>query len=157
MSITPRELDSLVRDAVFAPDDAGRQKSRWAIVDAASSKGVSPASIQGLYEASGKGLYGNATVPAINIRGITYHVARAVFRAALKNRVGAFIFEIARSEIGYTKQSPSEYAASVLAAAIREGFRGPVFLQGDHFQVNRKKHASDPDGELAAMKKLHPG
>ena len=81
-------------------------------------------------------------------------MARAVFRAALKDKVGAFIFEIARSEIGYTKQSPGEYATCVLAAAIREGFKGPVFLQGDHFQVNQRKYSAEPAKELDAIKEL---
>jgi fructose/tagatose bisphosphate aldolase len=94
------------------------------------------------------------TVPAINIRGLTYQVARAVFRAALQDEVGAFIFEIARSEIGYTKQRPAEYAGCVLAAAIREGFKGHVFLQGDHFQVDRSKYGSEPEKELNAINDL---
>jgi fructose/tagatose bisphosphate aldolase len=42
----------------------------------------------------------------------------------------------------------------LLAAALREGFRGPVFIQGDHFQVNAKKFAADPTGEVAAVKQL---
>jgi fructose-bisphosphate aldolase, class II len=42
----------------------------------------------------------------------------------------------------------------MLAAALREGFRGPVFIQGDHFQVNAKKFAVDPNGEVAAVKQL---
>jgi fructose/tagatose bisphosphate aldolase len=67
---------------------------------------------------------------------------------------GAFILEIARSEIAYTEQRPSEYVAVILAAALREGFRGPVFIQGDHFQVNAKKFAVDPSGEVAAVKQL---
>ncbi|NIO08439.1 MAG: aldolase, partial [Deltaproteobacteria bacterium] len=79
-------------------------------------------------------------------RGMTYQVARAVYRAALKHKVGAFIFEIARSEIGYTRQRPAEYAACVLAAAVKEEFQGPVFIQGDHFQMNRKKYAADAEG-----------
>ena len=37
------------------------------------------------------------------IRDSTYHVAQAVFRAAIKGNVGPVIFEIARSEIGYTR------------------------------------------------------
>jgi fructose/tagatose bisphosphate aldolase len=37
---------------------------------------------------------------------------------------------------------------------LREGFRGPVFIQGDHFQVNAKKFAVDPNGEVAAVKQL---
>jgi fructose/tagatose bisphosphate aldolase len=107
-----------------------------------------------LYEAAGRGAYSKKTVPAINIRGITYDVARAVFKAAIKGSVGAFIFEIARSEIGYTNQRPAEYAACVLAAAMREGFAGPVFLQGDHYQVNQAKYSAEPVRELDAIKEL---
>ncbi|MDD5038602.1 MAG: class II fructose-bisphosphate aldolase [Dehalococcoidales bacterium] len=152
--ITPERIDTLVRDAVFATDNQVREGCRRQILEMALAQGIFPASIQGLYEARGKGLYEGITVPAINIRGITYEVARAVFRAALANRVGAFIFEIARSEIGYTAQRPAEFAACVLAAGIREGFHGPIFLQGDHFQVSRTKYNTDPEGEVKAMKDL---
>ncbi len=85
---------------------------------------------------------------------MTYQAARAVFRAALKNKVGAFTFEIARSEIGYTKQSPSEYTACILAAAIKEGFKGPVFIQGDHYQVSAGKYGTEPDKEIKAIEAL---
>jgi fructose/tagatose bisphosphate aldolase len=154
MSITPNKIDALVRIAVFDPDNQVREKNRLEIRKLARTEGIFTASIQGLYEAAGKGLYRGKSVPAINIRGITYQVAGAVFRAALKDKVGAFIFEIARSEIGYTKQSPGEYATCVLAAAIREGFKGPVFLQGDHFQVNQKKYSAEPAKELDTIKEL---
>lgn len=147
-------IDYLVEDAVFASDDQAKEEGQRAIRELALDWGIFPASIQGLYEAAGRGSYSGITVPAINIRGITYHVARAVFRAALKDRVGAFIFEIARSEIGYTGQRPGEYAACVLAAAIKEGFGGPVFLQGDHFQVNPGRYSSEPEKELNAIKEL---
>src|SRR5205823_13820820 len=93
------------------------------------------------------------TVPAFNIRALTYDSARALCRAAIRNDVGAFIFEIARSEIGCSEQRPAEYAACVLAAAIREGFKGPLFIQGDHFQASAKKWAT-PDGRQAEMKAL---
>jgi fructose/tagatose bisphosphate aldolase len=148
------EIDSLVHDAMFSSGEDTREESGRAIRELASGQGVYAASIQGLYTAAGKGLYSNKTVPAINIRGITYQVARAVFRAALKQKVGAFIFEIARSEIGYTGQRPADYATCVLAAAVKEGFTGPVFLQGDHFQVNPNKYASQPDSELNAVRDL---
>jgi fructose/tagatose bisphosphate aldolase len=154
MSTPVDEIDALVKDAVFAPEATVRERCHRAIRGSAAALGIFPASIQGLYEAVGKGLYGGMTIPAINIRGITYEVARAVFAAALRDRAGAFIFEIARSEIGYTKQRPGEYAACVLAAAIRQGFKGPVFLQGDHFQVDRAKFGSDPEMELGAIKEL---
>lgn len=154
MSMPADEIDTLVNDAVFATETEDRERCHRSIRESATALGIYPASIQGLYEAAGKGLYSNITVPAINIRGITYHVARAVFGAALKGRVAAFILEIARSEIGYTKQSPDEYAICILAAAIREGFKGPVFLQGDHFQANRAKFRSEPERELEAIKEL---
>ena len=153
-SISAAEIDALVEKAVFGADSQVREKHQGIIRETAAAQGIFPASIQGLYEAAGKGLYHDITVPAMNIRGITYHVARAVFRAALKHSVGAFIFEIARSEMGYTGQRPGEYAACVLAAAIREGFKGPVFIQGDHFQVRRKMYREGPDNELAEIREL---
>ena len=152
-SISAREIDTLVENAVFGAN-AVRESSRQKIRQLASEQGIVPASIDGLYQAAGKGLYSNITVPAINIRGMTYQVARAVFRAALKDRVGAFIFEIARSEIDYTAQRPDEYAICIMAAALREGFRGPIFLQGDHFQVNLAKYNADPQQELDSIREL---
>ena len=154
MSITTDKIDAAIEAAVFAPEEGARQQHRRDIKALAASLGIYPASIQSLYEAAGKGLYQNKTVPAMNLRGLTYQAARAVFRAALKNKVGAFTFEIARSEIGYTKQSPGEYTACVLAAAIKEGFKGPVFIQGDHYQVNAGKYGTEPDKELKAIETL---
>jgi fructose/tagatose bisphosphate aldolase len=156
-SVSLDKIDALVKEAALASDSQVKEKSQLTIRELASTHGIFPASIQGLYEAAGKGLYSGVTVPAINIRGITYDVARAVFRAALKDRVGAFIFEIARSEMSYTGQKPSEYAACVLAAAIRERFEGPVFIQGDHYQVNQGKYSSEPEKELNSIKELIRG
>ena len=89
-------------------------------------------------------------MPAMNLRALTYDMASAIFRSAKKINAGAFIFEIARSEMGYTDQKPLEYTTVCLAAAIREGYKGPVFIQGDHFQANAKKYKEDPKnaGEL---------
>jgi hypothetical protein len=105
-SIRPEKVDALIEHAVFGSSDDIRQKHQRIIRELASGLGIFPASIQGLYEAAGKGLYQGITVPAMNIRGLTYQVARSVFKAALKHGVGAFIFEIARSEIGYIRNSP---------------------------------------------------
>ena len=120
-SVPPDKIGALAREAALAADAKVKDKAQQTIRELTSKQGVFLSSIQGLYEAAGKGLYSGITVPAINIRGITYDVARAVFRAALRNDVGAFIFEIARSETGYTGQRPGEYAACVLAAARRPG------------------------------------
>jgi fructose/tagatose bisphosphate aldolase len=152
--VSPDKIDALAREAALATDAKVKEKAQQAIRELATKQGIFLSSIQGLYEAAGKGLYTGITVPAMNIRGITYDVARAVFRAALKNKVGAFIFEIARSEMSYTGQRPGEYAACVLAAAIREGFEGFVFLQGDHYQVSQSKYSSEPEKELNAIKEL---
>lgn len=153
MAALREAMDSLIHEAVFEPDEEKRRSYFLLIKEIAKAAGAIPSSIQGLYEEMGRE-YPGFTVPAINIRGLTYDVARAVFRKAIKKNVGALIFEIARSEIGYTKQRPIEYATTVLAAAFREGFTGPVFIQGDHFQLVRKNFLSDPDAETSYVKGL---
>jgi hypothetical protein len=120
----------------------------------AYEEGVYPSSIHEFYMARGRGEFKGFTVPAINLRSMTYDLARAIFRVAHKNGSGAFVFEIARSEIGYTDQPPIEYASMVLAAAIRESYSGPVFIQGDHFQVNAAKLKENPDKELHGLQTL---
>jgi len=152
-AIASREIDTLVYTAVFGEDDS-RDNARWLIWEIAQKVGVIPSSIHDLYLARGRGETGGYTVPAINVRGMAYHTARSIFRTANKLNAGAFICEIARSEIAYTEQRPGEYVAVILAAALREGFRGPVFIQGDHFQVNAKKFAADAQGEVNAVKQL---
>lgn len=148
-------IDTLIFTAVFSSDAASVEVARWLIRRAGAAVGVVSTSIQSLYDAMGRKEVSGITVPAINIRGLTYDVAQAVFRAAMKGKVGAVLFEIARSEIGYTFQQPAEYAATVTAAAIKSGYRGPLFLQGDHFQVNAKRFAAaDGYKELKAVKDL---
>jgi fructose/tagatose bisphosphate aldolase len=146
-------MDRLVRAAVFG-ETQERERARWLIWQIGQAVGVRPASIHELYMARGRGEVGGFTVPAINVRGATYDTGRAIFRVANKLDAGAFILEIARSEIVYTEQRPGEYVAVLLAAAMREGFRGPVFIQGDHFQVNAKKYAADPVAEVEGVKAL---
>src|SRR5436305_6693742 len=147
-------IDDLVYTAVFSADGEAKAEARKQIHLRARQAGAIASSIFPLYHAIGLGeLRPTFTVPAHNIRALTYDVARALFRAAMKHNVGAFLFEIARSEIGYTEQRPAEYAACVLAAAVKEGFKGPVFIQGDHFQASAKKWAT-ADGQTAEMKAL---
>jgi fructose/tagatose bisphosphate aldolase len=145
-------MDSLIHQAVFA-DDERKPAVLMLVKEISKAAGAVPSSIQSLYEEMGSS-YSGFTVPAINIRGITYDVARSIFRKAMAMNVGPFIFEIARSEIGYTKQRPLEYSAVVLAAAVREGFSGPVFIQGDHFQLVRKYYLADPKPETEYVKGL---
>ncbi|HEX7123812.1 MAG TPA: class II fructose-bisphosphate aldolase [Gemmatimonadaceae bacterium] len=146
-------MDAVVWDAVFG-GQAERDYARWLIWEIAQQVGIRPWSIHDLYMARGRGEVRGFTVPAINVRGLAYDTARSIFRVANRLDAGAFLLEIARSEIGYTDQRPAEYVAVMLAAALREGFRGPVFIQGDHFQVNAKKYAADRDAEVNAVKAL---
>jgi fructose/tagatose bisphosphate aldolase len=147
-------IDDLIYTAVFSFDEATQEAARWLIRRAGVACGIMSASIQSLYEAMGRGEVKGFTVPAINIRGLTYDAAQAVFRSAIKGQVGPVIFEIARSEIDYTSQRPIEYMCAVTAAAIKTGYSGPIFLQGDHFQINAKKFTADAAKETQAVKNL---
>src|SRR5687767_15386198 len=124
-ALKSEQMDALVRRAVFG-EQAEKDAARWLIWELGQAVGVRPASIHDLYLARGRGEVNGFTVPAINVRGMSYDTARAIFRTANKLEAGAFICEIARSEIAYTGQRPPEYVAVILAAALREGFRGPV-------------------------------
>ncbi len=152
-AIASTAMDELVRLAVFGAEP-DRIWARWAIWELGQAVGVRSTSIHTLYLARGRRECSGFTVPAINVRGRAYDTARAIFRTAMKLDAGAFILEIARSEIAYTDQRPSEYVAVMLAAGLREGFRGPVFIQGDHFQVNAKKYAADAAKEVGDVKHL---
>ena len=147
-------IDDLIYTAVFAEDENLREETKALIREIANEFGAVASSIHDLYMAMGRGEVRDFTTPAVNIRGMTYDVARQIFKVALQHDIGAFIFEIAKSEIGYTFQRPSEYAAAVLSAAIKEGYKGPVFIQGDHFQFNAKKYFEDPEKELQSIQEL---
>ncbi len=151
--LATEQMDALVHDAVFG-DDLTKAQARWLIWELGQQVGVRPSSIHDLYMARGCGECSGFTVPAINVRGSAYATARSIFRTANKLDAGAIILEIARSEIAYTDQRPAEYVSVMLGAALREGFRGPVFIQGDHFQVNAKKYAADPAAEVGAVEAL---
>jgi len=148
------DVEKTAMELVMNDDATKKRQLAKKIFDVAIEKGIYPSSIHEFYMARGRGEFDGFTVPAINLRSMTYDLARAIFRVGEKNGSGAFIFEIARSEIGYTSQAPIEYASMVLAAAIRESYSGPVFIQGDHFQVNAAKFKENPDKEIECLKAL---
>jgi fructose-bisphosphate aldolase class II len=145
--------DKVVWQAVFGSGDE-REAARWLLWELGQATGARPASINGLYLARGRGEIGGFTVPAMNVRVMAYDTARAIFRAALAGKAGAIILEIARSEIAYTEQRPAEYVSVMIGAALREGYTLPLFIQGDHCQVNHKKYQADPEAEVGEVKKL---
>jgi fructose/tagatose bisphosphate aldolase len=153
-ALREKGIDAFINAAVFGTPEQ-QATARWLIWELGQVMGVQPSSIHELYIARGAGeLPHTFTTPAMNIRMMSYDTARAALSAAVKAKVGAFIFEIARSEMVYTEQRPSEFTSVMIAAGIKEGFKGPIFVQGDHFQINAKKWKSDADGELSALKKL---
>jgi fructose/tagatose bisphosphate aldolase len=152
---SPEIIDRLAHTAAFGADADVKGTARWVLLHLGAAAGIRFASIHDLYMAIGRGDAGGFTVPAINVRAMAYDTGRAVMRAATRLSAGAFILEIARSEIGYSEQRPHEYAAIMMAAALREGFTGSLFLQGDHVQVNAKKWASaDREKEIATLRDL---
>lgn len=151
----PQEIiDDLVWEAVFGEDE-NKNLSRWLIWEIAQELGIYPASINDMYMARGREEVGlDFTVPAMNLRGMAYDMAQAVFKTALKLNTKAMIFEIARSEMGYCAQPPAEYTTVVLAAAIKQGYIGPVFIQGDHFQTKVAEPGKPKNGEVEIIKEL---
>jgi len=148
------DIKKTVMELIMTDDLAKKKRLAKKIFGIAYAEGIHPSSIHEFYMARGRGEFGGFTVPAINLRSMTYDLARRIFRVAEKNNSGAFIFEIARSEIGYTNQPPIEYSSMILAAAVEEDYSGPVFIQGDHFQVNTAKFKENPDKEIAGLQAL---
>jgi fructose/tagatose bisphosphate aldolase len=148
-------VDRLAHTAALGGPADLKGTARWVLRSLAAAQGIRPSSIQALYTAMGREEAGGFTVPAMNVRAMTYYTARAAFRAARRLEAGALIFEISRSEIGYTEQRPHEYAAVVTAAALREGFTAPIFIQGDHLQVSaRQYHGASREAEIALLEAL---
>ena len=146
-------IDLLARSAVFGTEPV-KAFARWMIWETGQVLGARPASIHEFYIACGKGVWKDRTVPAMNIRFTAYDTVRAALRAAKKTNAGALIFEIARSEMSYCELPPAEYSAMVIAAAIKEGYFHPLFIQGDHFQVKAAKYKTDPEGAIKEVKDL---
>ena len=154
-SILRGSIEKLVKKAVLSEDEVEKYLARYLVRLVAAEAGVHPNSIHDLYMARGRGDVPNIfTVPAINLRGLTFYAAKIIFTIAKEIKAGAFIFEIARSESGYTDQRPSEYAANILGAAIAAGYNGPVFIQGDHYQISAGRYNENPEPEMKVLKDL---
>lgn len=151
----PEVIDQLVEQAVFAEDNEQRAEARAKIYQQALARDIIPASIHDFYLARAQErLPLNFTVPAFNLRGMTYLTAGAAFKAALDQKVGAMIFELAASEMVYTAQTPAEYLIVIMAAALREGWTGPLFIQGDHFQAKVSQSGVPAEDQIEGLKKL---
>jgi len=148
-----RTIHDLAWTQTFSPDPATVEAARWLIWEASQELGCPSASIHELYAARSRGEVSGFTVPAINLRAQTFDMARTIFSTARAKGVGPVILELARSEQTYTFQRVFEYAPNILAGAIAAGWRGPVFIQGDHYQFNAKRYAADPEAMTEDIRK----
>ena len=151
---TEFDIDAAVQKLVLTDNIKEKEAIAREIQAQAKAKGAFLASIHDVYMARGKGKGKNFTTPAMNLRSLTYFLARAIFRTANKLNAGAFIFEIAKSEMGYTGQPPIEYVGVILGAAIKEGYSGPVFIQGDHCQIKAGEYFKDKNKEVSSLKDM---
>lgn len=147
-------IDDLIYSAIFSPNEKVKKSSRISIRKIAEEKGAKLASIHDLYMTFGQGKISGFTIPAINVRTLTFDTACQVFQIMKEKKVGPVIFEIARSEIKYTAQEPDEYTVSILAAAIKENYVGHVFVQGDHYQFSAKNFTANKNDEINKIKQL---
>lgn len=111
--------------------------------------GVHPAPVGPIYRALAQQSIAPLTVPAFNVRGLTFDIVGAIFGRANELDAAGVMFELAPSEAGRGHQSHAQYAAQVCAAAVHVGYAGPVLLQGDHFSL-----ASTDAAEERAIKEL---
>lgn len=141
-------IDTLAYTSALSNDTSVRFSAKVLIRKIAPLVGVRSSSIYELYKAIGCGDVYGFSVPAMNIRMIAYDFSQVVFEEAIKREAGAFILELARHEMDYTDQRPDEFSASVLAAAIKTRFKGPVFIQGDHYQFTKSVFEKNPQEEI---------
>jgi fructose/tagatose bisphosphate aldolase len=147
-------IDEKIYQYIFSPNSELKQQLSHNIRQQAYVQGIRLSSINNLYLAFGRKEVAGFTVPAFNLRTLTYDIARIIFALAKEKQVGAFIFEIARSEMYYTNQTPQEFVTAILAAAIKEKYYGPIFIQADHFQFNSRLFQTKPEEEINRLKAL---
>ncbi len=152
--LTHEVIDNLVYTANLSEKVEIKDFAHRTILEYAPKHGVNSSSIHDVYMAFGKGELSGFSVPALNIRSITYDLAQEVFKLMITHSIGPVIFEIAISEQGYTKQSPSEYSSSVLGAAMKVGYKGPVFILGDHYQLRSDDFHDDKEAELRRIEQV---
>ena len=96
-----------------------------------------------------------STVPAINVRAMAYDFARAIVSRRPSAATSARSSSSWRAARWATpSRRCDEFATVMMAAAIKEGHTGPIFIQGDHYQADAKKYATDPQGVIDGLKKL---
>lgn len=150
-----KQLDKLAWDLAFSQN---KKKILEKIISLSQEHHLKLASIYNFYLARAEGkIKADFTLPAFNLRTLTYDLAEIIFQTAKKFQAAALIFELAPSEMDYTFQTPQEYAGMILLGALKAGYQGPLFLQGDHFQLKSKKEKEKEKLEKLIKKSLQAG
>ena len=142
----------LVDNARFNEDPQVKAAAQRFLRETGLALGIKEASIHPFYMARHeKDAWSNITVPAYNMRN-GFENMLPLFRVMIQDN-GIFILELAKSELRYTGQRPDEYNAMGYAAAIANGYRGPLFFQSDHYQLDAKVYAKDPQKAIGDLEK----
>ena len=146
-------MDELAFAAVFGPRSIAR--ARWTIWSASQALGCgSAASTTSIAPAAAERSppTHSRSRPSTSAPDLPHRTPGVC--AALERDAGAVIFEIAKSEMAYTDQRPGRVHRGHPRRRHPRGWRGPVFLQGDHFQFNATKWAAYAGGELEGLRDL---
>ncbi len=120
-------IDRLVWTAAFHEKVEMRGMARWIIKMLATPLGIHLNGTPFLEKSSAD------PIPSIAIRGANYHIARVIFRLAADHQLRALTLISCPKE----SQSPGSHKlATVVAAAIQEGFRGVL-----QFREKAKKNS----------------
>lgn len=143
-------IDRLAYSSQFSEPHT-REEAQKLIWDIGLAHGTYSASIQKLYKAIAHEEVTGCTVPAINVRMFTYDIAQTIFTLMQQSAIGPLIFELAISEQEYTAQPPQEFVAAILSGAIKSGYTGPVFIQGDHYQFRSEAYEKNKNAEITRI------
>ncbi|ODS42066.1 MAG: hypothetical protein MSIBF_01605 [Candidatus Altiarchaeales archaeon IMC4] len=93
-------------------------------------------------------------VMAANIR--IQHSIRGIMEAA-KEMDAAVLFEIAKSEVGYTDQQPDEFVRVIKQVAKEVDFDTPYCIHGDHITVSENTSEAIASAENLIKKEIAAG
>ncbi len=145
-------IDDLIENALFHPSEQLRYLCHWLIRRIAAAEVIYPASAGSMHDRFRRELMGRAAVPVFGMRVLTYDSARACFQAARERSAVAFMFELSDGAMGYPAPNPTAFASSVLAAAVKEHYQGPVFLSAGWIRADEEAWRRDRDGEISRLR-----
>lgn len=147
-------VDRFVYTSILGGTQKLRHLCSLILRSAALAHGIWCDSIHPFYKTLSTGRKAVMTIPAYNVRGLTYSIVRTIFRTAQKLNAGPFIIEISPHEMSFTQQRADEIGACVLGAALRENYFGPVFIQGDHFKIDAHRSQQEKLTDTNRMQSL---